>query len=252
MRILVTGSTDGIGQQTALELVQRGHDVLVHGRNREKATAAATALGGTPVWGDFSSLKEVRALAAQIDAPLDVLINNAGLLARQHRLTSDGFEETLQVNHLAPFLLTHLLLPKIAARIVNVSSGVHSGGAVGEPFESLNGLDGYEAYAASKLGNVLFTFALARRVSLAVNALHPGVIGTKLLRSGFGGMSGAGLAEGAATSVMVATDPSLAKVTGRYFSNQREVSASARARDQALQEAFYSWSAAQVGVDALR
>jgi NAD(P)-dependent dehydrogenase (short-subunit alcohol dehydrogenase family) len=244
MIALVTGATDGIGRQTARELTARGWKVLVHGRNRAKAEASAREVGGEAVWGDFTKFAEVRALAQQV-GELDVLLNNAGILTRRHVLTGDGFEETLQVNHLSPFLLTHLLLPKIRGRIINVSSGVHGGGEV-EPFAHLNDLDGYDAYAASKLANLLFTFALARRVKLPVVALHPGVIATKLLRAGFSSMGGGDVVLGAATSVMLATLSDLP--TAKYYSSQREVTPSPRARDEKLQEAFYGWSQQQVGL----
>ncbi len=235
MIALVTGASDGIGKETARELVARGWRVLVHGRTKAKASVGF----GEPVWGDYLRLAEVRALADRV-GEIDVLVNNAGVLAHEHRITDDGFEETLQVNHLAPFLLTHLLLPKIRGRIINVSSGVHARGEV-EPFDHLNELDGYDAYAASKLGNILFTNALARRVKIPVVALHPGVIGTKLLRAGFGSFGGGDVVEGARTSVMLSTAPEIP--TGKYFSNQREVASSARSRDEDLQERFYSWSA---------
>ncbi len=228
MIALVTGASDGIGKATADELERRGWEVLRHTRKQ----------------ADFTRLDEVRKMAGELPE-IDVLINNAGVLTREHRLTRDGFEETLQVNHLAHFLLTHLLLSKIRGRIINVSSGVYGGGEV-EPFERLNELSGYDAYAASKLGNVLFTYALARRVKLPVVALHPGVIGTKLLRAGFGSMGGNDVAEGARTSVMLATQPELA--TAGYYSNQRQVPSSARSQDEALQERFYLWSAKQLGV----
>lgn len=239
MIALVTGATDGIGRETARQLVALGWQVLVHGRSQEKAAAVGI---GQPVWGDFSRLSEVRALADQV-GEIDVLINNAGLLTRQHQLTPDGFELTLQVNHLAPFLLTHLV--RVRGRIINVSSGVHSGGEV-EPFEHLQDLTGYEAYAASKLANVLFTYSLARRVEIPVVALHPGVISTKLLHAGFSGLGGGDVKDGAATSVMLATAPQIP--TARYYSNRREVTSSARSRDQDLQERFHRWSAQQVGL----
>jgi NAD(P)-dependent dehydrogenase (short-subunit alcohol dehydrogenase family) len=241
MIALVTGATDGIGKETARQLAERGWEVLVHGRTRKKAEAVGF---GRPVWGDFTKLSEVRALAEQA-GELDVLLNNAGILARGRQLTGDGFEETLQVNHLAPFLLTHLLLPRIRGRVINVSSGVHSGGEV-EPFEHLNDLDGYAAYAASKLANVLFTFALARRVKIPVVALHPGVIATKLLRAGFGSMGGGDVAEGAKTSLMLATMPELPTAT--YWSHQQQATSSASSRDEKLQESFYAWSRKQVGL----
>jgi NAD(P)-dependent dehydrogenase (short-subunit alcohol dehydrogenase family) len=238
---LVTGASDGIGKETARELLARGWRVFAHGRTRERAQAIGL---GEPVFGDFTRFDEVRGLGDQV-GDIDVLINNAGVLARGHHLTKDGFEETLQVNHLAPFLLTHLLLPRIRGRIINVSSAVHARGQV-EPFDHLNDLEGYDAYAASKLGNILFTNALARRVKIPVVALHPGVIGTKLLRAGFGSFGGGDVAEGARTSVMLATASEIP--TGKYFSNEREVSSSARSRDEELQERFYDWSKRQVGL----
>lgn len=241
MIALVTGASDGIGKETARELIARGWKVFAHGRTREKAAAIGL---GDPVFGDFTRLDEVRALADQV-GELDVLINNAGVLAQSHVITQDGFEETLQVNHLAPFLLTHLLLPKIRGRIINVSSNVHQRGEI-EPFDRLNELEGYDAYAASKLGNVLFTNALARRVKIPVVALHPGVIGTKLLRAGFGSFGGGDVVDGARTSVMLATLKEIP--TGKYFSNERETGSSARARDEDLQERFYAWSKEQVGL----
>lgn len=265
---LVTGATDGIGRHTALALARRGARVLVHGRTPAKAEATRDALRAEAgsadveaVAGDLSSLAEVRALAraAALLAPrLDVLVNNAGIFAKERQLSEDGFELTFAVNHLAPFLLTHLLLPQLRAsdepRVVNVSSVAHSRGAV--PWDDLNmerGWEGYRAYAASKLMNVLFSFDLARRLAspfVAVNALHPGVIGTKLLREGFG-MSGGSVESGSATTLRVATDPALARVTGRYFSDQREVPAAPAARDRAAQERLYTVSARLTGVEPL-
>lgn len=258
--ILVTGATDGIGRQTALELLRRGARVLVHGRSRARAEEACAALlreAGTkaaePFAADLGSLAEVRELAAAVAAAhpaIDVLVNNAGVFMNERLLSADGFEMTLAVNHLAPFLLTHLLLPALQAgpqgRVVNLSSVAHSRGHI--DLTDLNrerGFSGYGAYAASKLANVLFTFELARRLSdtaVTVNAVHPGVVGTKLLRTGFG-MGGVGLAEGAATSVRVATDPLLSRVTGRYFADGREAPAAAQAQDRELQRRFYEKSA---------
>lgn len=140
--ILVTGATDGIGRQTALTLARRGARVLVHGRTRAKAEAAAGAIRelarsdrAEPVWGDLSSLAEVRALALDVGGRvprLDVLLNNAGVFLNERTVTRDGLEATFQVNHLAPFLLTHLLLDKLhesdEPRVVNVSSIAHARG----------------------------------------------------------------------------------------------------------------------------
>jgi retinol dehydrogenase 14 len=263
---LVTGATDGIGRHTALTLARRGGRVLVHGRSRQKAEAVRDQLraeSGSPkieaVAGDLSSLDEVRALArdaAALAPKLDVLIHNAGVFMKERTLSRDGFEMTFAVNHLAPFLLTHLLLPNLRAsdepRAVHVSSIAHSRGVIA--WDDLNmerGYDGYRAYAASKLMNVLFAFDLARRAPfLASNALHPGVIGTKLLKEGFG-MGGGGVEKGSATSVRLALDPALARVTGKYFSDEREANVAKSALDRAAQERLTAVSAKLTGVEPL-
>lgn len=253
--MLVTGASDGIGFETARALLALGHTVLVHGRHPQRARDAVARLataGGTalPVWGDFARLDEVVSLAQQVQhlAPqLAVLINNAGLYAAQRKLTDDGFELTIGVNHFAPFLLTHHVLPTLlataGARIVNVSSMTHDGAAF-----DVNDLDlshewsAYGAYATSKLANVLFTRGLAARYDrLTANALHPGVIGTKLLKSAFR-MKGAALADGARTSVFLATSPTVANITGSYFDNSRERAADSRARNARLVDALWEAS----------
>jgi retinol dehydrogenase 14 len=253
--ILVTGAADGIGFETARALLDAGHTVLVHGRHEQRAHASVARLlptGGTalPVWGDFARLTEVVALAQQVTSltdHLDVLINNAGLYAQTRSLTVDGFELTMGVNHFAPFLLTQRLLPLLAKapapRIVNVSSMTHDGAAL-----DLNDLDltdnwsGYGAYASSKLANVLFTRGLATRLrTITANALHPGVIGTKLLKNAFG-MQGARVADGARTSVHLATSPTVANITGAYFDNCRERAPDRRARDARLVDGLWTAS----------
>lgn len=264
---LVTGATDGIGLQTAIELAQRGARVLVHGRSEQKARTAAQAVQShvpqasvTPVWGDFSRLGEVRALAAQVqrEAPvLDVLVNNAGVFMKERTLTPDGYEATLQVNHLAPFLLTTLLLPQLKAapqgRVVNVSSMAHARGRVVlDDLQSERRFDGYGAYALSKLLNVHFTHELARRLGgtkVTTYALHPGVISTKLLRTGFG-MGGSDLATGARTSVYCATAPELAQVSGRYYSDAREAAEAPHANKPELEAQL--WERSQALIDAVK
>jgi NAD(P)-dependent dehydrogenase (short-subunit alcohol dehydrogenase family) len=248
--ILVTGATDGIGRQTALELARKGAHVLVHGRTEKKARAAVDALhkAGSvePVFGDLSSLAEVRALARAIH-DVDVVVHNAGVFLNQRETSADGFELTFAVNHLAPFVLTHELLPllrqKPEARVVVVASMAHSGGRLDfADLQMERDYDGYRAYATSKLMNVMFAYDLARRLrdtKIAVNALHPGVISTKLLRTGFGGMGGASLEQGARTSVRVATDPALAGVTGKYFSDAREAASSRASHDERVQRELY-------------
>ncbi len=260
-RVLVTGSTDGIGYETARQLLNAGMHVLVHGRNEAKATRAASALArllpgasATPVWGDLSSMRKVAALADQVQslAPvLDVLINNAGVYAQRRELTIDGFELTMAVNHFAPYLLTRLIGPLVSraptGRIITVSSMAHQGASIDVDdlnFES--GFDGYRAYATSKLANILFTRALARRLSgagasVTANCLHPGVIDTKLLHAGFR-IKGAPVEQGARTSVFLATSGDVAHVSGKYFDNCREATPSRLARDEKLADKLWARS----------
>jgi NAD(P)-dependent dehydrogenase (short-subunit alcohol dehydrogenase family) len=250
---VITGATEGIGHQTAIELAKRGYQIVVHGRNEGRAKEAAKGISGAEICtGDFASLKQVRAMAADLAKRfprIDVLLNNAGVYAKTRTLTEDGFELTVGVNHFAHFVLTHALIENLRGseqgRVVNVSSGVHGGGEI--DFDNLNlehGFSGYAAYANSKLMNVLFSNELARRLQntrITSNALHPGVIATKLLREGFGG-GGASLDSGARTTTYVASDPSLAKTTGAYFSDARKAQASATARDAVLAKKFYETS----------
>jgi NAD(P)-dependent dehydrogenase (short-subunit alcohol dehydrogenase family) len=263
--VLVTGSTDGIGKHTALELARRGATVLVHGRDAARGAAVRAEIqqaSGNPrvelLVADLSSMRQVRDLAAQVKARHDrlhVLINNAGVFMRKRRLTADGFETTFAVNHLAHFLLTHLLLDTIAAsapaRIITVSSGTHHSGRIDfDNLQSERHFDGYDAYAASKLANVLFSNELADRLAgtrVTSNSLHPGVIRTKLLRAGFGA-SGGDLEEGAATSVYLASAPEVEHVTGKYFVRKRETPASSTARDKQLMQALWRASEELLGL----
>lgn len=253
---LVTGATDGIGRQTALELARMGAKVLVHGRSEKKAKDACGGLvkahragDFNPVWGDFGSLDEVRALATRVRelAPaLDVLVNNAGVFMTERKLSKDGFELTFAVNQLAPFALTHLLLGALKGapqgRVVMVSSVAHSRGRVDlKDLQSEKAYDGYSVYASTKLSNVYFAHELARRLTgtkVTVNALHPGVIGTKLLQAGFGA-GGASVESGARTSVYCATSRELTTVSGRYYSDAHEEQCAARANDPELERELY-------------
>lgn len=264
--ILVTGATDGIGRETARQLLALGHRVLVHGRDRDKAERAAAQLAkasaqgrALPVWADLSRMREIPALARRVYThceALDVLINNAGVMEKQRRLSEDGLEMTMAVNHFAPFLLTRLLLDLLqaapAGRVVTVSSMVHSSGSLdlGAPsfLRARGGYSGYDAYCASKLANVLFTAELARRLAagkVTANCLHPGVIDTKLLRAGFA-MTGSPVEEGARTSVFLATSDAVNGVSGRYFNNCREAPCSAAGRDPALAQSL--WQATEAAL----
>ncbi len=202
--ILITGSTDGIGRATALQLAGMGANVLLHGRDRKKGRAVQAKIAEETgsdrlelFIADLSSMRQVRSLAAEIMESHDrlhVLINNAGTFQPERKLTKDGLEATFAVNYLAPFLLTHGLLGLLnvsaPSRIVNVASIAHLNETL-DP-DNLQGnryYDGFQAYANSKLAIILFTYALAERLQgtgVTANCLHPGVIRTKLLRAGFG------------------------------------------------------------------
>jgi NAD(P)-dependent dehydrogenase (short-subunit alcohol dehydrogenase family) len=267
--ILVTGATDGIGKQTALELARDGARIVIHGRSQNKVEATRDELQRLVpdsaievAVADFASLADVRRMAEDVAArhrAIDVLINNAGLYMNQHAMSHDGHEMTFAVNHLAPFLLTHLLLPGLraapGARIVNVSSVAHMRGVL--DFENLRGEKGfapYGSYAMSKLANVLFTVELARRLageSITVNVLHPGVVSTKLLTEGFGMQGQESLYQGAATSVYLATSPEVADVSGRYFVRCREAEMSPLATDPEMGRKLYELSAELTGIRGL-
>jgi retinol dehydrogenase 14 len=267
--ILITGATDGIGKQTALELARGGARLVLHGRSQSKLEAARDEVqrlvAGSAVEiaaADFASLAEVRGMAEDVAArhgAIDVLINNAGVFMNQHAMSRDGHEMTFAVNHLAPFLLTHLLLDALRAapraRIVNVSSVAHMRGVL--DFENLHGekdFAPYGAYALSKLANVLFTVELGRRLAgepITVNALHPGVVSTKLLTEGFGMQGQESLSQGAATSVYLATSPEVDDGSGRYFVRCREAEMNPLAADPGMGRRLYELSAELTGIRAL-
>ena len=263
---LITGSTDGIGRQTALVLARRGFHVLLHGRSPERGAAALKDLRKSVpaadmdyLNADLSSMAEVRQLAEQVRAitpRLDVLINNAGVAMKQRILTADGLETTFAVNHLAPFLLTHLLQDALrasgAGRVITVSSSAHTGGKI--EFDNLQGersFEGWQAYCDSKLMNVLFTVELARHLAgsgMTANCLHPGVIATKMLRASFPDVTGAGLDEGAQTSVYLADSAEVEGVSGKYFRKMRPADASPLADNAALRQRLWQASAQLAGI----
>jgi retinol dehydrogenase 14 len=267
--VLVTGSSDGIGKETACLLAERGARVILHGRTPERLHAAAAELerrSGRPAaameLADFASLAAVRQLAARVleEFPrLDVLVNNAGLYMRERVLTADGFETTFAVNHLAPLLLTHLLLPALdespQGRILNVSSGAHLGGQL--DWDNLQGEKRYDplgAYALSKLANVLFTAELARRLrgrGVTVNALHPGVVSTRMVREAFGGHGPDSPADAAQPTVHLALGPEHAGTSGSYFARGRLARTHPLAGERSVTARFYERSCQLVGVAPL-
>jgi NAD(P)-dependent dehydrogenase (short-subunit alcohol dehydrogenase family) len=257
--VILTGATRGIGHAAAIELAGRGTELGVVGRDpaRVQATVeeASAAGGGAPVRGhvaDLARMDEVRGLAAELleDYPrIDVLANNAGALFTSRHVTPDGFEQTFALNHLAPFLLTNLLLERLSAsgaRVVTTASDAHPGGLL--ELADLQAERGRfrpgRVYGTSKLCNILFTRELQRRnPAIAANCFHPGVI-----RTGFGKNDGllvrisltvAGPflrspASGASSLVWLALDPAAGELRGEYVEKQRPVKPSAQARDDGL------------------
>jgi NAD(P)-dependent dehydrogenase (short-subunit alcohol dehydrogenase family) len=263
--VLVTGATDGIGKATALQLARLGAHVIVHGRNAARTTRAANELtkeagagAASELVADLSSLHEVRKAAATLldrYPAIHVLLHNAGVYMPERVLTVDGYETTFAVNHLAPQLLTGLLLDRVKAsgraRIVTVSSMVHVRARL--DLANLQGereYDGYRAYGLSKLANVLFTWELAERLrgtDVTATCLHPGVIATKLLATGFPGSIGASLDSGAATSVYLASSPDVEGVSGAYFADKKRSVPSPLAEDAEVRRTLWDVSEKLVG-----
>jgi retinol dehydrogenase 12 len=272
---VVTGATSGIGKATAAALAGQGAQVVLVGRDRGRAEAAAAEVAGhgpapRVEIADLASMDQVRALAGRLGAldRIDVLVNNAGLVAGQRRTTPDGFEHVLAVNHLAPFLLTNLLLGQLtagSARVVTVASDAHAAARLDLDDPHLEqGWDSWRAYANSKLANILFTRELARRLEgtgATANCAHPGVV-----RSGFGREARLPLRlglviarpfllspeRGAATIVYLASSPDVAGATGGYYVKERRREPSAAARDDAAARRLWQLSEELTGLAPAR
>ena len=272
--VLVTGATSGIGKVTARELARMGARVLVHGRNPAKVSATVAEISaGAPGKGeglvaDFASLADVRQLASEVKDRtdrLDILVNNAGGATVGRTLTVDGFERTFAVNHLAPFLLTNLLLDLIRrsrpARIVNVASEAHRIGTI--DFDDLQGARRYrtfQMYGQTKRENILFTFALARRLEgsgVTVTAMHPGSVNTGIWDSAKGPARVIlrvlqrfmiSPERGAAPLIRLASAPDVEGVTGVYFDRFKPRDPHPATLDVAAQERLWAESARSAGI----
>jgi NAD(P)-dependent dehydrogenase (short-subunit alcohol dehydrogenase family) len=260
--VLVTGSTDGIGQATARALAAAGAKVILHGRNKPKVDAALARLleelPGADIEGvsfDLGSMASVKKGAEQILArvpELHVLVNNAGIFADERAVTDDGIELTFAVNHVGHFLLTELLAPRLAesatrgpSRVINLASVAHTRGRLHlHDLALAEAWTGYAAYAQSKLANVMHALEFAAHhdpAKVVAYSVNPGVISTKLLRKGFGPIQARPVDAGAQTSVRLAggdvTEP-----PGTYFSDGVATAPNPAANDARARAALWDAS----------
>ncbi|WP_316670453.1 SDR family NAD(P)-dependent oxidoreductase [uncultured Propionibacterium sp.] len=270
--IIITGASGGIGAEAARKLTARGEKVVIVGRNPQRTADVARPIGADYFLADFNHLDEVRELARQLDERyerIDVLVNNAGAVAARRRVTFDGFEQDLQVNYLAPFLLTNLLMDRLAAcqaSVVTTSSVAHRIARLDlDDLQLERGWGVMRAYANSKLLDIVFTRQLQRRFGpLGVNAvcLHPGIVA-----SGFAHDVGRGLgwwyrsrlgrlvmtkpAEAAEGIVFLAEgSPGEDWAPGGYYAGTRRSRTTSRARDRGLAERVWATTAEMLGIEA--
>jgi NAD(P)-dependent dehydrogenase (short-subunit alcohol dehydrogenase family) len=270
LTVLVTGGTNGIGKATAAGLAALGARVGITGRDPARTAAVAAEIPGSidSFAADMSSQSEVRRLAREVldtYPRLDVLVNNVGGFWGSRHVTADGLERTFAVNHLAPFLLTDLLLDRLKAsapaRIVTVSSAAHTTGKINfDDLQAEGRYSGSPAYNQSKLANVLFTYELSRRLAgsgVTATVLHPGVVRTGFAAEDPPPLWNALVAvikpflktpeQGAATSIYLASSPEVEGVTGTYFANSKPKKSNKASYDTALAARLWEVSTNLVG-----
>ncbi len=267
--VLLTGATRGIGQAAAIALARQGADVAIVGRDESRVHDVALQAGAAGTGAvhehvaDLQLMEEVRALAreaAERYDHIDVLANNAGALFASRKLTSEGLERTFALNHLAPFLLTNLLRPNLAAgRVVTTASDAHTGGRLDlDDLQSERSYAAMRVYGTSKLCNILFTRELARRApELRANCFHPGVVRTgfgknengiwKLLTT-LGAPFMRSPEKGASSLLWLATSEAGGQLDGEYVENEKVVQPSAQARDATLAQGLWEHSLALAGL----
>ncbi len=227
--ILITGSTDGIGLETAKRLIDDGHRVLLHGRNPDKLQQAMTALSADGFIADLSDLNAVKSMADKViqnHETLDVLINNAGVLKAPQSVTKDGLDIRFMVNTIAPYLLTQKLMPLFGAsgRILNLSSAAQSSVNIDALSGNTTNLDAMEAYAQSKLALTMWSIQMAKAIGKNGPVIIPvnpaSLIGSKMVKEGFG-VVGKDLSVGAIILTRLATESEFSEKSGQYFDNDR-------------------------------
>ncbi|MGY5853925.1 MAG: SDR family oxidoreductase [Candidatus Thorarchaeota archaeon] len=273
---IVTGSNSGIGKETTRALAEKGAKVIMVVRNQERGDIAKSDIlestGNDSIelmLCDLSLMSDIRRLAQEFKNRydrLDVLINNAGVVVSKRHVTSEGFERTLAVNYLAPFMMTHELLPLLQssapARVVNLSSGLHKSAKFDiDDIQSENKYKSMSVYGTAKLLVVMHTYELARRLEgtgVTVNVAHPGFVATNL-----GANTGSRLSsfmfklvkpfqksapEGAETSVYLASSPEVDGVTGRYFAKKMEETSSELSYDENQQHSLWERTVEMLGI----
>lgn len=270
--VLITGATNGIGKAAALEISKQGATLVIIGRDQTKTETVVNELRSTSgnnnvdyLLADLSSQASIRKLADDFKAKyskLEVLINNAGGVFDKRQTTVDGLEYTFAFNHLAYFLLTHLLLDVLKAsapsRIINVSSSAEGFGKIDfDDLQSEKKYSGFPVYSTSKLANVMFTYELAKRLQgtgVTANALHPGRVKTgfgdnsqtpmmRLLMAAIKNLGALTPEQGADTVVYLATSPEVETITGKYFDKRKEKKTNPQSYDDSANKRLWDESA---------
>ena len=275
---LITGATDGIGKQTVLELAQMDYSLALVGRNSDKGDAVVSELiretGNEFIqfhYADMSSMKSVKELAIEIQRSydtIDILLNNAGAYFSQFKLTDDGFENTIALNHFAYFYFTELLLDMVKSdscgRVINVASTAHKNTELDfEDIQGINDYKGWTAYMRSKLMNIMFTYECHHRFSdsgVTFNCLHPGFVDSSFGNNNLGFAKNSikiakmifaiDMVKGAKTSVYLSSSDDVAGISGKYFDKCKAVQSSKASYIEEDQKKL--WEATEELIDSLQ